>query len=186
MKATTKINYKKLLLGCFILGLICLALTNTCKRQSLTPSVTIETKPIEERVDKKLDRIKRDSLIIDSLLKQKPKIITRYKTRIDSIYLTAPDTCKDLINELKNECLVIDSLNTNIIAYQIETIINQKSVINDLNSIVKIQKNQLSDSSTVINNLKKEVKKERRKGKIKSVLLSIGATFGGFGLGSLR
>ena len=65
----------KIVLPTMIVSLACLALLMTCKNKP-------KPKPSPGTLDKKIDSIKininKDSLIIDSLMKLKPKIVTRY------------------------------------------------------------------------------------------------------------
>lgn len=176
-----RIRVKYLLLAILILLLICFALTHTCKGRP-TPSVKIETQPIINSIDRTLIKIKRDSLIIDSLLRLKPKIIIRTRIKIDSIYLAAPDTCKSYIVAVNKECLVNDSLNDVIIKQQSETIHDYTSTVNNLKAVVKIQNDQIIDDAEQIKQLKKGIKKA----KVKTVLSAIIGALGGFGIGSLK
>lgn len=181
-----KIRVKQILLWSLILFLVCFALTHTCKRNHVTPSVSIDIQPIKNRVANLLNKIKTDAATIDSLTNLKRKVVTRYKTKTDSIYIAAPDTCKTYIIQIKNECLAVDSLNNKIIEAQAGTINDYSKAVGDLNLIVKIQNKQLNDSSAVITQLKKDVKKERRKGKLKAVFIGIAGALSGFGIGSLN
>ena len=160
----------RIVLPVIIVLLACLALLMTCKNKP-------KPKPAPPSVlDKKIDSIKvhinKDSLIIDSLIKLKPKIVTRYKTKYDTIYKTAPDTCIYYLEELDHECMVLDSFNngiitrqeTQLISYSVLTgIMQEKSNMQDLRHI---------EDSLSIGTLQRKLKRTRK--------LAVAGLFGGF------
>jgi len=124
-------------------------------------------------------------LITDSLKALKPKVIVRYKTVYDSL-LVVDTMCVQALNTLHDEHSKIDSVNNHIITNQETHIINDSHIINNLNGVIQIQEYIIRSDSNMINSLKMTVKKEKRKGKLKTILGTAIGTLAGFGLGGLR
>lgn len=159
----------KLLLPTAIISMACLALLMTCKNKpkpKAPPSV----------LDKKIDSIKvsinKDSLIIDSLMKLKPKIVTRYKTKYDTIYKTAPDTCIYYLEELNHECMVLDSFNNGIITRQETQLISYNELVNTMQQKANMQETKRLEDSLSIGTLQRKLKRTRK--------LAVAGLFGGF------
>jgi len=149
----------KLLLPTAIISLACLALMVTCKNKPIP-------NPIPNVLDKKIDSIKvsinKDSLIIDSLMKLKPKVVTRYKTKYDTIYKTAPDTCIYYLEELNHECMVLDSFNNGIITRQETQLISYSELVGIMQQKVVMQDLRHIEDSLSIGTLQRKLKRTRK------------------------
>lgn len=164
----------KIVLPTMIVSLACLALMFTCKNKpkpKAPPSV----------LDKKIDSIKihinKDSLIIDSLMKLKPKIVTRYKTKYDTIYQTAPDTCQYYLKELNHECMVLDSFNNGIITRQEIQLISYSELVNTMQQKANMQDLKHIEDSLSIGTLQRKLKRTRK--------LAVAGLFGGLITGAV-
>lgn len=151
----------KIVLPTFIIALVCLALLMTCNKK---PPISIPPNVLDKRIDSIKTHINKDSLIIDSLMKLRPKVITRYKTKYDTIYKDAPDTCQYYLEKLNKECMVLDSFNTGIITRQELQLISYS----ELTGIMQ-EKQNISDlrhvkDSTLIFDLDKKLKRTRKIG----------------------
>lgn len=165
----------KIVLPTMIVSLACLALLFTCKGKP-------KPKPLPPSVlDKKIDSIKvsinKDSLIIDSLMKLKPKIVTRYKTKYDTIYKTAPDTCIYYLEELDHECMVLDSFNNGIITRQETQLISYSELVNTMQKKANMQSLRHIEDSLSINKLSRKLKRTRK--------LAVAGLFGGVIMGAI-
>jgi len=152
----------KLILPTIIISMACLALLMTCNKKPII------VPPIPNVLDNKIDSVKttinKDSLIIDSLMKLRPKVVIKYKTKYDTIYKDAPDTCKSYLAELNAECLKMDSFNLGIITRQelqlisyseLTGIMQEKAVMQDLRHV--------KDSLSILK-LDKKLKRTRKVG----------------------
>ena len=159
----------KLLLPTAIISLACLALLITCKKKPIP-------KPGPGILDKKIDSIKvsinKDSLIIDSLMKLKPKIKMVYKTKYDTIYKTAPDTCQYYLTQLNNECLKLDSFNNGIITRQETQLISYSELTGIMQEKSNMQDLRRIEDSLLIGTLQRKLKRTRK--------LAVAGLFGGF------
>lgn len=151
----------KLLLPTAIISLACLALLFTCKNKpkpKAPPSV----------LDKKIDSIKvtinKDSLIIDSLMKLRPKVVVKYKTKYDTIYKQAPDTCKIYLEQLNAECLKLDSFNLGIITRQKTQLISYSELTGIMQEKANMQDLRRIEDSLLIGKLDKKLKRTRKVG----------------------
>ena len=164
----------KLLLPTAIISLACLALMVTCKNKPIP-------KPDPGILDKKIDSIKvsinKDSLIIDSLMKLKPKIVTRYKTKYDTIYKTAPDTCKIYLEQLNAECLKLDSFNNGIITRQETQLISYSELTGIMQEKANMQSLRHIEDSLAIGTLQRKLKRTRK--------LAVAGLFGGLITGAI-
>ncbi len=124
-------------------------------------------------------------LITDSLKALKPKVIVRYKTVYDSL-LVVDSMCIQALNALHDEHTKIDSVNNQIITNQETHIMNDSHIIGNLTDIIAIQKYVITSDSVTIDELKMTVKKEKRKGKLKTILGTALGVIGGGLIGSLR
>lgn len=164
----------KLLLPTAIISMACLALLMTCKNKpkpKAPPSI----------LDKKIDSIKvhinKDSLIIDSLMKLKPKIKMVYKTKYDTIYKTAPDTCIYYLEELDHECMVLDSFNNGIITRQETQLISYSELVNTMQQKAIMQETKRLEDSLSIGTLQRKLKRTRK--------LAVAGLFGGLIIGAV-
>ena len=159
----------KIVLPTMIVSMACLALLMTCKNKP-------KTKPSPGTLDKKIDSIKvsinNDSLIIDSLMKLKPKIVTRYKTKYDTIYKTAPDTCIYYLEELNHECMVLDSFNNGIITRQEIQLISYSELVGIMQEKANMQDLMHIEDSLANAKLSRKLKRTRK--------LAFAVLFGGF------
>lgn len=165
----------KIVLPTMIVSLACLALLMTCKNKP-------KPKPLPPSVlDKKIDSIKvsinKDSLIIDSLMKLKPKIVTRYKTKYDTIYKTAPDTCIYYLEELNHECMVLDSFNNGIITRQETQLISYSELVGIMQEKANMQSLKHIEDSLAIGTLQRKLKRTRK--------LAVAGLFGGVIMGAV-
>jgi len=165
----------KIVLPTMIVSLACLALLMTCKNKP-------KPKPLPPSVlDKKIDSIKvhinKDSLIIDSLMKLKPKIVTRYKTKYDTIYKTAPDTCIYYLTQLNNECLKLDSFNNGIITRQETQLISYSELTGIMQEKANMQSLRHIEDSLAIGTLQRKLKRTRK--------LAVAGLFGGLITGAV-
>ena len=165
----------KIVLPTMIVSMACLALLMTCKNKP-------KPKPLPPSVlDKKIDSIKvhinKDSLIIDSLMKLKPKIVTRYKTKYDTIYKTAPDTCQYYLTQLNNECLKLDSFNLGIITRQETQLISYSELVGIMQEKANMQSLKHIEDSLAIGTLQRKLKRTRK--------LAVVGLFGGLITGAL-
>jgi hypothetical protein len=152
----------KIVLPTMIVSLACLALLFTCKNKP-------KPKPAPPSVlDKKIDSIKvsinKDSLIIDSLMKLRPKVIVKYKTKYDTIYKTAPDTCIYYLEELDHECMVLDSFNNGIITRQELQLISYSELTGIMQEKANMQDLRHTKDSLSILKLDKKLKRTRKVG----------------------
>jgi hypothetical protein len=151
----------KIVLPALIIALVCLAFLATCNKQPIV-------KPPPSVFDEKIDSIKiainKDSLIIDSLMKLRPKVVIKYKTKFDTIYKQAPDTCKSYLAKLNAECLKMDSFNLGIITRQETQLISYS----ELTGIMQEKENMYvlrhNEDSLLITKLDKKLKRTRKVG----------------------
>ena len=159
----------KLLLPTAIISMACLALLMTCKNKPkpkpLPPSV------LYKKIDSIKININKDSLIIDSLIKLKPKIKMVYKTKYDTIYKTAPDTCIYYLEELNHECMVLDSFNNGIITRQETQLINYSELVGIMQEKANMQSLKHIEDSLAIGTLQRKLKRTRK--------LAVAGLFGG-------
>lgn len=153
----------------------------------LTPNDSINTAIAEK--EQIIDYIKNDNAIlkakIDSLKTLKPKVIVRYKTVYDSL-LIVDTMCVQALNTLHNEHSKVDSVNNAIISNQETHIMNDSQIIGNLTDIIALKQYRINSDSIVIYDLNMTVKKEKRKGKVKTILGSAIGVLAGIGIGSLR
>ena len=152
----------KIILPTIIIALVCLALMMTCKGKEKPPQIPPSV------FDKKIDSIKvhinKDSLIIDSLMKLRPKVVIKYKTKYDTIYRQAPDTCKSYLAELNAECLKMDSFNLGIITRQETQLISYSELTGIMQEKAVMQDLRHTKDSLLITKLNKKLKRTRKVG----------------------
>jgi hypothetical protein len=137
-------------------------------QQSYANGDYCSVKPPPIVFDEKIDSIKiainKDSLIIDSLMKLRPKVVIKYKTKFDTIYKQAPDTCKSYLAKLNAECLKMDSFNLGIITRQETQLISYS----ELTGIMQEKENMYvlrhNEDSLLITKLDKKLKRTRKVG----------------------
>ena len=122
--------------------------------------------------------------ITDSLKALKPKVIVRYKTVYDSL-LVVDSMCIQALNALHDEHTKIDSVNNQIITNQETHIMNDSHIIGNLTDIIALKQYRISSDSLEIKDLTMTVKKEKRKGKLKTVLGTALGVLSGIGIGSI-
>ena len=183
----------KAILPYIIIGILIVILSFIMKDCSHKPNlVVVPTDSINTAIAEKeqiIDYIKNDNSIlkakIDSLKTLKPKVIVRYKTVYDSL-LIVDTMCVQALNTLHNEHSKVDSVNNHIIDNQEKHIMNDSHIIGNLTDIIALKQYRINNDSTTIVELNKEVKKEKRKGKLKTILGSAIGVLSGIGIGSLR
>lgn len=116
---------------------------------------------------------------IDTVEIVRNRILTKYKTKYDTIIQQAPDTCKTYLIALDKECSVKDSINE-------AQLTNYSNLTGELTGIIAFQKTIIKSDSLTIDELTMAVKKEKRKGKLKTILGTAIGVLGGIGIGSLR
>lgn len=188
----TKLTLKAIL-PYIIIGILIVILSFIMKDCShkpnlvLTPNDSINTAIAEkEQIN---EYLKNDNAIlkakIDSLKALKPKVVVRYKTVYDSLLVT-DTTCVNSLNLLYNECQKVDSVNSAIITNQEKHIMNDSHIIGNLTDIIALKQYRITSDSLVIDELNMTVKKEKRKGKLKTILGSAVGVLAGIGIGSIR
>jgi hypothetical protein len=181
----------KLFLGCLILFLVIFALywCNSKPHPFIKPnnndSINNAISNLKSQNSVLIKNNKSLRTEIDSLSNLKPKVIVRYKTIYDSL-LVVDSTCVRSLNLLYNECQKVDSVNNQIITNQETHIMNDSHIIGNLADIIALKQTRISNDSLTIDDLTMTVKKEKRKGKLKTILGTALGTLAGFGLGSLR
>lgn len=188
----TKLTLKSIL-PYIIIGILIVILSfimKDCEHKPnlvLTPNDSINTAIAEK--EQIIDYIKNDNANlkakIDSLSNLKPKVIVRYKTVYDSL-LVVDTMCISALNTLHIEHSKIDSVNNQIISNQETHIMNDSHIIGNLTDIIALKQYRINSDSIVIEDLNMTVKKEKRKGKVKTILGSAIGVLAGIGIGSLR
>ena len=182
----------KAILPYLIIGILIVILSFIMKDCShkpnlvLTPNDSINTAIAEkEQIN---EYLKNDNIVlkakIDSLSNLKPKVIVRYKTVYDSLLVVDSMCVKSLI-KLHDEHSKIDSVNNNIITNQETHIMNDSHIIGNLTDIIALKQYRINSDSIVIEDLTITVKKEKRKGKVKTVLGSALGALSGIGISSI-
>jgi hypothetical protein len=154
-----KIAYK-LLLPTIIIALVCQALLMTCKGKDKPPQIPPSV--LDNKIDSIKTHINKDSLIIDSLMKLRPKVIVKYKTKYDTIYKDAPDTCKSYLAQLNAECLKLDSFNMGIITRQETQLISYSELVGTMSEQSNMYVLRHTKDSLSILKLDKKLKRTRR------------------------
>jgi hypothetical protein len=152
----------KIVLPTIIVALACLALLMTCKGKD--KPIPIPPSVFDKSIDSIKVHINKDSLIIDSLIKLRPKVITRYKTKYDTIYQTAPDTCKSYLAELNAECLKLDSFNLGIITRQENQLISYSELTGIMQEKANMYVLRHTEDSLLNAKLNKKLKRTRKVG----------------------
>jgi hypothetical protein len=150
----------KIILPTFIIALVCLALMMTCKGKQTPPKVPPSV--FDHSIDSIKTTINKDSLIIDSLTKLRPKVVIKYKTKYDTIYRQAPDTCKSYLAQLNAECLKMDSFNLGIITRQELQLISYSELTGIMQEKANMQDLRHTEDSLSINTLQRKLKRTRR------------------------
>jgi len=164
----------KIVLPTIIVAMACLALLMTCKKK---PPIPIPSSVFDKKIDSIKVHINKDSLIIDSLMKLRPKVITRYKTKYDTIYKQTPDTCKIYLEQLNAECLKLDSFNLGIITRQETQLISYSELTGIMQQKANIQSLKHIEDSLAIGTLQRKLKRTRK--------LAVAGLFGGVIIGGL-
>ena len=152
----------KIIMPTIIIVLVCLALMITCKGKKQPPQIPPSV--LDKRIDSISSTINKDSLIIDSLMKLRPKVIVKYKTKYDTIYKTAPDTCKSYLAELNAECLKMDSFNLGIITRQEIQLISYSELVGTMSEQSNMYVLRHAKDSLLITKLDKKLKRTRKVG----------------------
>lgn len=114
-----------------------------------------------------INKIKKDTVIINQLIKAKERFKIVYKTRIDSVYLASPDTCKKYVQIIVDNC--------NHYLSQQDTIIDkQGDVINQQRELCMAQMQMIESKNDTIQTLRK---KNKNKAKIIAILGAISTGF---------
>lgn len=153
----------------------------------LTPNDSINS-IIEDKqvvIDMLVENNKAIRLQIDSLKEVKP-IYIKGKVRIkDSLIFVSDSDCVRNLTVLYNECQKVDSVNNAIISNQETHIMNDSQIIGNLTDIIAIQKHRISTDSVEIEYLNLTVKKEKRKGKLRTILGSAIGVLTGIGISKI-
>ena len=136
-------------------------------------------------IDTKLAEIEALKLYIskqDSIINAKQDTVivyrTKLKTKYDTLYKQAPDTCKPYLSRLYNDCQKLDSLNQSLNVMQSIQIDTLKHQVNQYIQLDSLKTKAFNDTIT---NIKKHLKRTKRKAFIN--LFKGGAV--GFGIGYL-
>lgn len=184
-----KAIFKEVLPG-LIIGILAILLCNKCESdpkptQSNKDSLNLVISEKEYLIESIKDYNLTLHSKIDSLSNLKPKVIVRYKTVYDSL-LVVDSMCVKSLVKLHDEHSKIDSVNNHIITNQETHIMNDSHIIGNLTGIIAIQKTVIKSDSLTIDELTMTVKKEKRKGKIRTILGTALGVLGGGLIGSLR
>lgn len=187
----TKLTLKSIL-PYIIIGILIVILSFIMKDCSHKPNlVVVNNDSINNAIAEKEqinEYLKNDNIVlkakIDSLSNLKPKVIVRYKTVYDSLLVVDSMCVKSLI-KLHDEHSKIDSVNNNIITNQETHIMNDSHIIGNLTDIIALKQYRINSDSIVIEDLTMTVKKEKRKGKVKTVLGSALGALSGIGISSI-
>lgn len=152
----------KIVLPTIIIVLVCLALMITCKGKQIPPKVPPSV--FDHSIDSIVSTINKDSLIIDSLMKLRPKVVIKYKTKYDTIYRQAPDTCKIYLEQLNAECLKLDSFNLGIITRQETQLITYSELTGIMQEKANMQDLRHAEDSLLNAKLNKKLKRTRKVG----------------------
>jgi hypothetical protein len=152
----------RIMLPTIIIVLVCLALMITCKGKQIPPKVPPSV--FDRSIDSILTTINKDSLIIDSLMKLRPKVVVKYKTKYDTIYRQAPDTCKIYLDQLNAECLKLDSFNLGIITRQETQLISYSELTGIMQEKAVMQSLRHTEDSLLNTKLNKKLKRTRKVG----------------------
>ena len=152
----------RIMLPTIIIALVCLALMITCKGKQIPPKVPPSV--FDKSIDSIVSTINKDSLIIDSLMKLRPKVVIKYKTKYDTIYRQAPDTCKMYLEQLNAECLKLDSFNMGIITRQETQLISYSELTGIMQEKAVMQDLRHTEDSLLNAKLNKKLKRTRKVG----------------------
>lgn len=111
--------------------------------RSVTDTIVIKENNVKENM------FRYDSLthVIDSLKLVKNKVVVRYKTKYDSIYVVNDSVCKMALNEVNKQCMILDSTNNVIINDQESALVTLVNVVGEQSDIIKLQKFKASNDS---------------------------------------
>lgn len=176
MKLTFK-NISNTILILLIISIIVLLLGNKCDNE---PTPTHSNKDSLNTIIAEKEQIA-DSIKtkIDTVEIVRNKIVTKYKTVYDTIIKQAPDTCKTYLIALDKECSVKDSINE-------VQLTNYSNLTGELTGIIALQKTIIKSDSLTIDELTMDLKKEKRRGKLKTILWTALGAIGGGLIGRLR
>ena len=152
----------RIMLPTIIIVLVCLALMITCKGKEKPPQVPPSV--FDRSIDSIVSTINKDSLIIDSLMKLRPKVVVKYKTKYDTIYKQAPDTCKMYLDQLNAECLKLDSFNMGIITRQETQLISYSELTGIMQEKAVMQELRHTEDSLLNSKLDRKLKRTRKVG----------------------
>lgn len=128
---------------------------------------------IAKEINVKENMLHYDSLthVIDSLKLVKSKVVVRYKTKYDSIYVVNDSACKVALNEVNKQCMIIDSANNVIIDNQESALVTLVNVVGEQSDIIKLQKFKASKDSidAVIKYNELKVSNKRKVFKVASI-----------------
>jgi hypothetical protein len=150
----------KIVLPALIIALVCLAFLATCNKQPIVKPPNV----LDNKIDSIKNHINKDSLIIDSLIKLRPKVIIKYKTKYDTIYRQAPDTCKSYLAQLNAECMALDSFNLGIITRQETQLISYSELVGTMSEQSNMYVLRHNEDSLSILKLDKKLKRTRKVG----------------------
>jgi hypothetical protein len=134
----------------------------TCKGKDKPPQIPPSV--LDQRIDSVKTHINKDSLIIDSLIKLRPKVVIKYKTKYDTIYRQAPDTCKSYLEQLNAECLKMDSFNLGIITRQETQLISYSELVGTMSEQSNMYVLRHTKDSLLITKLDNKLKRTRKVG----------------------
>jgi len=153
--------------------------TSKCGGNTNGPAPKHDTLYVQETasnevINKTLNELHLLKLVNDSLMSLKPKYITRYKTKYDSLIVT--DTaCKKSLNVLNYECVKLNDFKNSIINNLQQTLLKDSVMINALNDKISIKQSRITIDSTYTERLKDSIPKVKRKGFIKGFIYGFGS-----------
>lgn len=124
----------------------------------------------------------------DSLKALKPKVVYRYKTVYDSIYIESDSVCRLALLITHNECLKLDSVNASIISGQENQLTKYSEMVGNYKDIIVLKDYKNSIDSLNMIGLNDEIKHQKKrvvKAKVGGGLIAILCGAAGFRVGKV-
>ena len=181
---------KYALLAAILGTLVIILLIGKCTKQISVPLIPYHNDDsLIKSIKAKEDSINKGLLLNDSLTKviailnkKKDKVLIRYKTKYDSIYVVNDSACQIALSEVNKHCMILDSTNNVIIDNQEQSLVTLVNVVGEQSDLIKLHKFKANKDS-----LDAVIKFEEQKINSKKKLIKTSAIVGiaGFILGIL-
>ena len=146
---------------------------------------------IDSLTEKKVEQVngwmlEREQILqrVDSLKESLATARGKWRTRYDTIYLRAPDTCKEYMDAVYIECERLDSANRKVISEQGAAIKKDCTIIAGLNDVIALKNYKIGQKNDTIAELlqdlktsKKETRRARAWGWIRTGASSLGSFY---------